>query len=104
MRVTASVVSIILQISHVEAQSLSVERGLKFAQSNCAHCHSIDSSGKSPLSRAPPFRDLLGRYSIEGLKELLTDAFLVDHPSMPRFELDPDQINDLIAFLATLEK
>jgi mono/diheme cytochrome c family protein len=98
------VLAAILLISDAQAQASSVQRGLEFAQTNCARCHSIKTSGDSPLSRAPPFRDLLDRYSVEGVKELLTDAFLVDHPSMPQFELSPDQIDDFIAFLATLEK
>jgi mono/diheme cytochrome c family protein len=96
-------VAVILLLSDAQAQASSVQRGFKFAQVNCARCHSINKSGGSPLSRAPPFRDLIDRYSVEGLQELLTDSFLVDHPSMPQFEFYPDQISDIIAFLATLK-
>jgi mono/diheme cytochrome c family protein len=104
MRFTTGVLAAILLMSDAQAQVANVQRGLEFAQTNCARCHSINKSGNSPLSRAPPFRDLLDRYSVEGVKELLTDAFLVDHPSMPHFELNPDQIDDFIGFLATLEQ
>jgi mono/diheme cytochrome c family protein len=104
MRFTTGVLGAILLMSDAQAQADSVQRGLQFAQTNCARCHSINKSNASPLSRAPPFRDLLDRYSVDGVKELLTDAFLVDHPSMPKVELNPDQIDDFIAFLATLEQ
>ena len=103
MRCTTAALALILLLSDAQAQASSVQRGFEFAQANCARCHSINKSGESPLSRAPPFRELLDRYSVEGLQELLTDSFLVDHPSMPHFELYPDQISDLIAFLATLK-
>jgi cytochrome c len=75
MRFTTGVLAGILLMSDVQAQISSVQRGLEFAQTNCARCHSINKSGNSPLSRAPPFRDLLDRYSVEGVKELLTMHF-----------------------------
>jgi cytochrome c len=103
MRYITGVFGVILLLSDAHAQASSVKRGFEFAQANCARCHSINKSGESPLSRAPPFREFRDRYSVEGLQELLTDSFLVDHPSMPHFELYPDQISDIIAFIATLE-
>ena len=88
----------------VEAQkSPAVQRGLVFARTNCAQCHSIDPVGPSPLSVAPPFRDLHERYPVETLEEALAEGIRTGHPSMPEFRLEPDQIGDLIAFLKSLE-
>lgn len=85
------------------ALSPSEQRGLVFAKTNCAQCHSIDPAGPSPLSVAPPFRDLHERYPVEDLQESLAEGIRTGHPGMPEFVLEPDQIGDFIAFLKSLE-
>jgi mono/diheme cytochrome c family protein len=79
------------------------QRGKEFAQANCARCHSIERSGDSPRDPAPPFRQLHNRYPVETLEESLAEGIVTGHADMPEFELSPDQIDDLIAFLKTLE-
>ena len=79
------------------------ERGMAFALNNCARCHSIDRVTASPLNIAPPFRTLHKRYRIEMLAEALAEGITTGHPTMPEYQLDPDQINDLLAYLKTLE-
>lgn len=85
------------------ADSPSVQRGRTFAQTNCARCHSIDRVGPSPLAVAPPFRELHRRYPVETLSEAFAEGIYTGHPTMPAFQLDPDQINDLLSFLKNLE-
>lgn len=85
------------------AASPAEQRGKTFALTNCARCHSIDRVTQSPLKVAPPFRFLHKRYPIETLAEALAEGITTGHPSMPEFQLDPDQINDLLSFLKTLE-
>ncbi len=72
-------------------------RGLVLAKTHCSQCHSIDRVGASPLSVAPPFRDLHNRYPVESLPEAFAEGISAGHPSMPQFQFDPDQIDDLIA-------
>ena len=81
----------------------SQQRGLTFAKTQCAQCHSIDPAGPSPLSVAPPFRDLHKSYPVEDLEEAFAEGIRTGHPGMPEFHLEPDQIADFIAFLKTLE-
>ena len=85
------------------ADSPDPQRGKEFAQANCAQCHSIERSGSSPRNPAPPFRELHNRYPVETLEEALAEGIVTGHADMPEFELSPDQIDDLIAFLKTLE-
>ena len=85
------------------AASPAEQRGKTFALTNCARCHSIDRATRSQLSIAPPFRTLHLRYPIETLGEALAEGIETGHPTMPAFQLDPDQINDLLSFLKTLE-
>ena len=84
-------------------KSPAEQRGLVFARTNCAQCHSIDPVGPSPLSEAPPFRQLHERYPVETLEEAFAEGIRTGHPSMPEFRLERDQIGDLIAFLKSLE-
>jgi mono/diheme cytochrome c family protein len=85
------------------AASPAEQRGRTFALTNCARCHSIDRTTPSPLKIAPPFRALHNRYPIETLAEALAEGIVTGHPTMPQFQLEPDQINDLLSFLKTLE-
>lgn len=87
-----------------EALSPAAQRGLVFLRANCSHCHSIDKVSKSPLPMAPPFRTLHERYPIESLQESLAEGIITGHPSMPEFQLDPGQVNDVIAYLKSLEQ
>ena len=80
-----------------------VQRGIVLARANCAQCHSIDKVGPSPLSIAPPFRDLHKRYPVESLEEAFAEGISTGHPTMPEFRFEPDQIGNLIAFLKSLE-
>jgi cytochrome c len=85
------------------AASPAEQRGQTFALNNCARCHSIDRVSESPLRIAPPFRTLHNRYPVETLGEALAEGIETGHPTMPMFQLDPDQIHDLLSYLKTLE-
>jgi mono/diheme cytochrome c family protein len=83
----------------------AVARGRAFVEQNCGSCHAIGPSGESPLAKAPPFRTLHERYPVENLTESLAEGIRTGHPEMPQFdELDTEQIDDLIAYLKSLER
>ena len=85
------------------AASPAEQRGQFFARTNCARCHSIDKTTESPLKIAPPFRVLHKRYPIESLAEAFAEGISTGHPTMPEFQLEPDQINDLLSFMRALQ-
>ena len=85
------------------AASPAEQRGKTYALTNCARCHSIDRVTNSPLKIAPPFRTLHLRYPVETLGEALAEGIETGLPTMPAFQLDPDQINDLLSYLKSLE-
>jgi len=86
-----------------EVASPSAQRGLVFVRTHCAQCHAIDQLSPSPLAAAPPFRTLHRKYPVENLQEAFAEGIVTGHPSMPQFQLDPGQVNDLITFFKTLE-
>ena len=87
----------------VEAASPQEKRGRILALYNCAKCHSIDKVSPSRVRIAPPFRTLHTRYPIEVLANALAQGISTGHPRMPPFPLGPDQVDDLLAYLKTLE-
>jgi len=97
------VVISLITLTPAAAASPQEQRGKIFALNNCAKCHSIDRASPSPLKIAPPFRTLHKRYPIETLGEALAEGISTGHPTMPAFQLEPDQIGDLLAYLKTLE-
>src|ERR1700739_862002 len=90
-------------LSAAAAASPDEQRRRTFALNNCARCHSVDKVTQSPLKIAPPFRTLHKRYPIETIAEALAEGIPTGHPTMPEFQLDPDQIHDLLAYMKTLE-
>jgi mono/diheme cytochrome c family protein len=77
--------------------------GQRLAQEWCSKCHAIGRFGDSPLQLAPPFRQLHLRYNVEDLGESLAEGIVVGHPTMPVFRFDSDQVENLIAYLKSLE-
>jgi cytochrome c len=41
---------------------------------------------------------------VEDLQRPLAEEIIANHPTMPQFRFEADQIEDLIAFLKTLER
>src|SRR6202171_2375109 len=92
-----------LMMSPALAVSPAEQRGKTFALTNCARCHSIDRVTQSPLKIAPPFRSLHTRSPVETLAEALAEGINTGHPTMPEFQLEPDQIHDLLSYMKSLE-
>jgi len=95
--------SVLLLSLTAQTQSPKVERGQVLAQANCARCHAIGLTGESPLAKAPPFRTLHRRYPVETLAEAFAEGIRAAHP-MPEFRLEPGQMDELIAYLKSLER
>jgi len=98
--------AILAMTDHAAAQSLSpaAQRGLTFVRVHCAQCHSVDVASESPLKIAPPFRDLHLKFPIDSLARRFSEGISATHPTMPQFRLEADQINDVIAFMKSLER
>ena len=80
-------------------------RGLKIAQRNCAPCHAVGRTGDSANPKSPPFRTLAQRYPLSELEETMGEGMMVGHegPEMPMFEFRPEQIEDFIAYLGSIQ-
>ena len=101
--VAAATVFAMFGSAWAQPRSPAEQRGQTFVRANCSRCHAIDKINPSPLSVAPPFRDLHRRYDVDVLAEAFAEGIRTGHPSMPEFRLDPGQIGDVIAYLKSLE-
>lgn len=79
-----------------------VQRGFTLAPTDCAKCHVIGRYGASPVPEAALFRTLHTLFPVEDL-EAFAEGITTGHPSTPQFELDPAQINDLLAYLQSIQ-
>jgi mono/diheme cytochrome c family protein len=90
-------------VAAADVLSPAAQRGLVLVRTNCVQCHAIDKTSDSPLRIAPPFRTLHTKYPIESLRRPLSEGVVTGHPTMPVFRLDPGQVEDVLAYLKTLE-
>ena len=89
------------------AVSGSVARGGAFVRAHCSLCHAVGRTDVSSYAPAPPFRTLHERYNVENLAEAFAEGVVVAHKGprqMPEFMLSPEEIDDLIAYLKSLER
>ena len=100
--VAATAASMVLTVTPASALSPEAQRGFVFVKTNCSGCHAIGPVGNSPLALAPPFRTLHEKYPIDDLRESFAEGIYTGHPTMPEFELDVGQIDDVISYLKSL--
>jgi cytochrome c len=93
-----------LAIGPVLAQGATdVEAGRKLAELHCSRCHAIGNEDAGLMEGAPPLRDLKLRYPVEDLAEALAEGMITAHPQMPVFTFSTEEIDDLLAYLDSLQ-
>ena len=79
-----------------------VHRGLAYAQKFCAECHDVlRSDAASPSRLAPPFEKIANTPGMS--VTALTVWSRTSHPTMPNFVIEPNNMDDLIAYILTLK-
>ena len=86
-----------------DAAAEAAARGQRLAASACAGCHAVGPTGASPLSAAPPFREIVHRVPLDQLEQRFAEGLVTAHPAMPAFVFRASEIDDLVAWLETLE-
>ncbi|RPI35092.1 MAG: cytochrome c [Hyphomicrobiaceae bacterium] len=77
-------------------------RGKAVLQEKCAHCHSIDAVGDSPLRIAPPMREICGRYLVRELHAELLEGKVSKYKEMPQVDFSPEDVDAILAYLYSL--
>jgi len=78
-------------------------RGMLYAQQNCASCHAVSAGeAQSPNPEAQAFYIVA---NTPGMTRIALTVWLhTPHPTMPNLIIDPERIDDLSAYLATLKR
>ena len=79
-----------------------VAEGRKLSEINCTRCHNIEAEGESPLTDAPPFREISLNYDSMELIDGFMEGLAVRHPLMPDWEVTEPQAEALAAFILSL--
>lgn len=87
------------------ADARLIARGHVIAKEYCGRCHAIGKTGESANPKSPPFRTLSHKYPLTDLEEALSEGIMVGHQGleMPHFQFDPEQIDALLAYLASVQ-
>lgn len=89
-----------------------VDRGKATAERLCKACHGLPPSDTSPLTEAPLFAEVASRWSVDNLAEALAKGVVDSHDDyvelhrdsfvMPDFIFDPQEIEDLLAYMSSI--
>jgi len=113
MKMACQIVAIVFTITYLAPHRANaqtnpapdplLDRGTALVRHNCGRCHAIETSGDSPHSEAPPFRDLLKRYPIDALEEGFIDRIYSEHPDMPVFKVTPEQLDAILYYIEVIQ-
>jgi mono/diheme cytochrome c family protein len=84
------------------AESADIQAGREIAEQYCARCHAIGPDDESLHRDAPPLRTFGDQWPLESIEEALAEGIVVGHPDMPELAFDPDEIANLLGYIATL--
>ncbi len=77
--------------------------GGALAERLCARCHAIAGPGPSPLVEAPPFSGFERQWPVYFLAEAMAEGLVIGHGPMPEFTFSPQQIEDMLAYLHSVQ-
>jgi cytochrome c len=64
----------------------------------------VGEADASPHEEAPPFRKLSEMFPMDALEEAFPDGRIYSgHPDMPEFIATPEQVDAIIAYIASLQ-
>ncbi len=101
----ASALSLVLGASSARAQPTDeLKAGQDLVEVNCGKCHAVGAADASPHQAAPAFRKLSDSFPMDALEEAFSDGRIYSgHPDMPEFIATPEQVDAIIAYIASLQ-
>lgn len=79
-----------------------IDRGAHVAQRDCALCHAVGPTGRSPNFAAPPFARVRLRYNPISLERALTNISKHGHFEMRPQRISSSDVADLAAYIQSL--
>jgi mono/diheme cytochrome c family protein len=103
VRVVGSVILVTFLAATSEALEIGdAEKGVSLVRDTCSQCHAIRKGQLlSPNLRAPTFAELAATPGMTSAA--LTVTLTTPHAGMPMFVLNPEQRQDIIAYILSLK-
>ena len=86
-----------------QPSTYDIGQGRKMLRKHCGGCHATAHGDISYHADAVPFPEVVKRYPPEHLAEALAEGIVVGHPDMPLYHFSAIQVEQIIAFLKSLE-
>jgi mono/diheme cytochrome c family protein len=77
-------------------------RGKLILHEKCGRCHAIEAVGESPLRKAPPMRDIYGRFNPRELQAELSEGKVSKHREMPQIAFSDEDVHAILTYLYAL--
>jgi len=102
MRRLATLSLILLFATPVAAQEVGdPQAGAAYAKQYCAKCHAIAAEDASPEHTAPRFKDVA---NTSGMTATALRVWLqTSHPTMPNIILEPNDMDNVVAYILSLK-
>jgi mono/diheme cytochrome c family protein len=99
----AVLVGLALSAGPAHAQTGNAELGREYSRRVCSECHLVDpgETTKGRLMRGPSFEKVAAVSGMSGMA--LTAWLTTSHPTMPNLILDPDRMDDVVAYILSLK-
>jgi mono/diheme cytochrome c family protein len=81
------------------AAATDATEGKALLEKTCGRCHA---TGKSPLSQAPPLREVYLKYPIDQLEEGFAEGMGSRHRDMPQIQFSDDQVAAILNYLGSI--
>ena len=102
--ILAAAVAVAMPAGAAPVKSPGVDRGAQVAQRDCAICHAVGATGRSPNGAAPPFPGIAGRYNPIALEQALKRIASQGHFEMRPHALADADAADLAVYIQDLSK
>lgn len=103
LRLPVPSAAVLCMLLAASAEAAPAEKGKKLLAMHCARCHATGRMGISPMTKAPPLRDIYRQYPIERLEFELSEGIGSRHPKMPQIQFSTEQIDSILSYLESIE-
>ena len=86
----------------IAAAGSAASDGKALLAQNCGRCHAIEATGESPLSKAPPLREVYLKFPIEEWELGLAEGWGSRHRDMPQIQFSSEQVSAILDYLGSV--
>jgi len=78
------------------------KRGKVLLEQNCGRCHAVGPTGRSPMARATPMREIYVKFLPRELQAELAEGMVSRHRQMPQIDFRDEDVDAILAYLYAL--